>query len=53
MAEAFGREGMNVMIADIQQDALDRAVAALRSKQVRAEGVLVDVASRDSVREKG
>jgi NAD(P)-dependent dehydrogenase (short-subunit alcohol dehydrogenase family) len=50
MAEAFGREGMNVMIADIQQDALDRAVAALRSKQVRAEGVLVDVTSRDSVR---
>lgn len=50
MAEAFGAEGMNVMLADIEQDALDRAVAHLRSKQIRAEGVLTDVTSRDSIR---
>ena len=50
LAEAFGREGMNVMIADIEQGALDRAVADLRSKQVRVEGVLADVASRNSIR---
>jgi NAD(P)-dependent dehydrogenase (short-subunit alcohol dehydrogenase family) len=50
MAEAFGREGMNVMIADIEPAALERAVAELRNKQVRVEGVRADVASRDSVR---
>src|ERR1700748_2029444 len=50
MAEAFGREGMNVMIADIEPAALAKAVDELRAKQVRAEGVVADVASRDSVR---
>jgi NAD(P)-dependent dehydrogenase (short-subunit alcohol dehydrogenase family) len=50
MAEAFGREGMNVMLADIEQDALNRAVADLRAKQVRAEGVVCNVSSRDAVR---
>lgn len=50
MAEAFGREGMNVMLADIEAGALEAAVAGLRDKQIRAEGVKVDVASRDSVR---
>jgi NAD(P)-dependent dehydrogenase (short-subunit alcohol dehydrogenase family) len=32
MAEAFGREGMNVMIADIEPAALTQAVEELRSK---------------------
>ncbi len=50
MAEAFGREGMNVMIADIEPDTLAKSVEALRSKQVRAEGVQADVASRASLR---
>ena len=50
MAEAFGRDGMNVMIADIEQEALTRAVADLRSKQVRAEGVICNVSSRDALR---
>jgi NAD(P)-dependent dehydrogenase (short-subunit alcohol dehydrogenase family) len=50
MAEAFGREGMNVMLADIERDALDRAVQALRDKQIRCEGVVADVSSRDSMR---
>ena len=50
MAKAFGREGMAVMIADIERDALTAAVEELRARQVRAEGVLVDVASRDSLR---
>jgi NAD(P)-dependent dehydrogenase (short-subunit alcohol dehydrogenase family) len=50
MAEAFGREGMNVMIADIEPAALAKSVEELRSKQVRAEGVVADVASRDSIR---
>ena len=50
MAEAFGREGMNVMLADIEATALTAAVDLLRSKQVRAEGVIADVARRDSLR---
>lgn len=51
MAEAFGREGMNVMIADIEPNTLAKAVETLRSKQVKAEGVVADVASRTAMRE--
>jgi NAD(P)-dependent dehydrogenase (short-subunit alcohol dehydrogenase family) len=51
MAKAFGREGMKVVIADIEEAALSRAVVELRDSQVRAEGVLCDVASRGSLRE--
>jgi NAD(P)-dependent dehydrogenase (short-subunit alcohol dehydrogenase family) len=50
MAEAFGREGMNVMLADIEEAALRLAVDALRDKQIRCEGVLADVSSRESMR---
>jgi NAD(P)-dependent dehydrogenase (short-subunit alcohol dehydrogenase family) len=50
MAEAFGREGMSVMLADIEAGALAKAVEELRAKQVRAEGVVADVASRASIR---
>jgi NAD(P)-dependent dehydrogenase (short-subunit alcohol dehydrogenase family) len=49
MAEAFGAEGMQVMLADIEPEALERAVAGLRERQIRAEGVVADVASRASV----
>jgi NAD(P)-dependent dehydrogenase (short-subunit alcohol dehydrogenase family) len=51
MAKAFGREGMRVMIADIEQVALSKAVQELKDSQVRAEGVLCDVGSRASLRE--
>lgn len=51
MAKAFGHEGMKVMIADIEESALNKAVAELKASQVRAEGVLCDVASRDALRE--
>src|SRR5882757_8937301 len=51
MARAFGREGMNVMIADIEEATLAKAVDSLRADQIRAQGVRVDVALRDSVRE--
>ncbi len=50
MAEAFGREGMAVMLADIEAEALERAVTSLREKQIRAEGVVADVASRASIK---
>src|SRR5471032_1248539 len=51
MAEAFGGEGMNVMLADIEVGALRRAVQGLRDKQIRCEGVVTDVSSRNSLRE--
>ena len=50
MAEAFGAEGMAVMLADIEAEALERAVEDLRSRQIRAEGVVADVASRASIK---
>ena len=50
MAKAFGREGMKVMVADIEEQALGRAVKELNASQVRAEGVLCDVADRNGVR---
>ena len=50
MAQAFGAEGMAVMLADIEASALEAAVAALRERQIRAEGVVADVASRASVK---
>jgi NAD(P)-dependent dehydrogenase (short-subunit alcohol dehydrogenase family) len=49
MAKAFGREGMKVMIADIEENALAKAVKELRESQVRCEGVLCDVAERSSL----
>ena len=51
LANAFGRAGMNVMIADIEQSALDSALAALRANGVNAKGLLCDVAQRASIRD--
>jgi NAD(P)-dependent dehydrogenase (short-subunit alcohol dehydrogenase family) len=50
MARRFGREGVQVMLADIEPTALAAAVETLRALQVRAEGVVADVTSRDSLR---
>jgi NAD(P)-dependent dehydrogenase (short-subunit alcohol dehydrogenase family) len=50
MAKVFGREGMKVMLADIEAPALSAAVEELRGLQVRADGVVADVTRRDSVR---
>jgi NAD(P)-dependent dehydrogenase (short-subunit alcohol dehydrogenase family) len=47
MAEALGAEGMAVMLADIEPDALEQAVERLREKQIRAEGLIVDVSGRE------
>jgi NAD(P)-dependent dehydrogenase (short-subunit alcohol dehydrogenase family) len=51
MAKAFGREGMKVMLADIDAPVLAKAVQELKDMQVRCEGVICDVGSRGSVRE--
>ena|SRR5579859_861592 len=50
MAKVFGREGMKVMLADIEAAALAAAVEELRGLQVRAEGVVADVTSRESLK---
>jgi NAD(P)-dependent dehydrogenase (short-subunit alcohol dehydrogenase family) len=49
LAEALGRAGMRVMIAGINEQNLDAALAKLRSAGVTAERVQCDVASRASV----
>lgn len=50
MARAFGREGMAVMLVDIEAAPLEAAVDELRASQVKAEGVIADVTRRDSLR---
>jgi NAD(P)-dependent dehydrogenase (short-subunit alcohol dehydrogenase family) len=49
LAEALGRQGMNVMIAGINEMNLDAALERLRAQQITAERVQCDVASRASV----
>ncbi|HEX7776018.1 MAG TPA: SDR family NAD(P)-dependent oxidoreductase [Parvibaculum sp.] len=49
MAKAFGAAGMNVMLADIEREPLEKAVEDLRQRQVRVEGVHCDVAERGSI----
>jgi NADP-dependent 3-hydroxy acid dehydrogenase YdfG len=44
MATAFAREGMKVMLAAIEADALDKPVAALRATGADVHGVVCDVA---------
>lgn len=48
-AERFAREGMKVVLADIEQTALDRAVAELRDQHLEVTGVVTDVIRRESV----
>jgi NAD(P)-dependent dehydrogenase (short-subunit alcohol dehydrogenase family) len=45
----FGAEGMNVVIGDIQQDALDAAIAELSGSGVPVLGMRCDVSSPESV----
>ncbi len=51
MARAFGRAGMNIVIADIEEEAAKKAVEQLASEQIKAKPVICDVAERWSVRE--
>lgn len=50
MARAFGREGMKIVLADIDAAQLAAAKAELESRQVPVSTVLCDVTSRDSMR---
>ena len=49
MARAFGAAGMNVMLADINEDDLAAAVTELNERQVKAAGVRCDVTERASI----
>jgi NAD(P)-dependent dehydrogenase (short-subunit alcohol dehydrogenase family) len=51
MAKALGAVGMNIMLADIEREPLEKAVEDLRQRQVKVEGVECDVADRKSVEE--
>lgn len=48
-AERFAREGCKVVLADVEQTALDRAVAELRGQGSTAIGVVTDVMRLESV----
>ncbi|MEH6581265.1 MAG: SDR family NAD(P)-dependent oxidoreductase [Halioglobus sp.] len=49
LAKVFAEQGMNVVLADIEQDKLDAAVDAVRALDAEAIGVLTDVGSGESV----
>ncbi len=50
LARAFGREGCNVVVADIDEDVARNAVERLKSDQVKAVAVQCDVGERSAVR---
>src|SRR5690348_8246364 len=49
MAKAFAEAGMNVMLADVEQPALDAAQEDLRRYGNHVRGIRCDVADADSV----
>ncbi len=50
LGTVFGREHMHVVLADVEQGALDRTVAELRVDGLDVSGVVTDVAREESVR---
>ena len=50
-AECFAREGMQVVLADIEEEALKTAVRELEQQERRVIGVVTNTMSRDSVHE--
>ncbi len=49
MAERFGREGMRVVLADVEQGALDATAAELAAQGIELTSVRVDVSSEADV----
>lgn len=49
LCEVFGKAGMNVVIADIQQEAIDTTTAELASKGYKVVGVQADVTNYESM----
>ena len=50
MARAFGREGMNIVVADINPASAKAAVEKLAAEQIKAHAVQVDVSERASMK---
>ena len=48
MATAFAKAGMKVVIADIRQDALDRAMARLKGTNLAVHPIKLDIMDRDA-----
>jgi NAD(P)-dependent dehydrogenase (short-subunit alcohol dehydrogenase family) len=51
LATRFAEEGMKVVLADVEEPALDAAVTRLRQQEHDVLGVLTDVSSEESVRQ--
>ena len=51
LARACGEQGMRVMLADIDREALDSAVVQLSNEQIDVDGVICDVTSEQSLRD--
>ena len=49
MADLFARHGMHIVLADIEEDALEEAVTRLRSGGAQCLGVPTDVSSAEQV----
>ena len=49
MGELFLGKGMNVVLADIEQQALETTVAALKANGGRCIGIVTDVSRADDV----
>jgi NAD(P)-dependent dehydrogenase (short-subunit alcohol dehydrogenase family) len=49
MAQRFAAEGLRVVLADVEEPALDKAVLGLRESGAEAVGVLTDVSERSSL----
>lgn len=50
IAKAFAANGMKVMMADIEEQPLQEAVAKLREANGAVEGVLCDVSDIDAIK---
>jgi NAD(P)-dependent dehydrogenase (short-subunit alcohol dehydrogenase family) len=49
LAEGFVREGMRVVLADIEKEALDVAVMSLRDRDYEVTGIVTDTMDKESV----
>ena len=50
LAFRFGKEGHDIIIGDVEEAALEIAISELRSEELLATGIVVDVSDLDSVR---
>src|SRR5262249_38336346 len=51
IAERLAREGMNIVLGDVERGALDHAVAELAARGAKTIGVVTDVSKFESVQD--